>query len=125
MTYEEFTEAYFSFFDRAYSMSEKSRREGLLILEDFIDYKKVDDRDIFEYGMRFVIDGTDTMFIDKLLSNIIKQEKDIYKSLLMTIKKEAVLAIQEGWNHRMFAHLLSSYTNFPLSEPRYKGIFNE
>jgi flagellar motor component MotA len=75
--------------------------------------------------MRFVIDGTDTMFIDKLLSNIIKQEKDTYKSLLMTIKKEAVLAIQEGWNHRMVAHLLSSYTNFPLSEPRYKGIFDE
>jgi flagellar motor component MotA len=126
MTYEEFTEAYFNFLDLALSWSKKARKEGLLSLEDGIDPAKQDERDIFMYGMRFVVDGTDETFLDKLLTNIIRQEKDTYKSLLMTIKKEAVLAIQE-WpcGCSILAHLLSSYVDIPLNDPRYEKILTE
>jgi flagellar motor component MotA len=122
MTYEEFTEAYFNFFELALSWSKKERKEGLLSLEDGIDHLKAAERDIFMYGMRFVVDGINSTILDELLSNIIKHEKDAYESLLMTIKKEAVLAIQERNNSRLSAYLLNSYVDIPLNDPRFEKI---
>jgi hypothetical protein len=122
MTYEEFTEAYFNFFELALSWSKKERKEGLLSLEDGIDHLKAAERDIFMYGMRFVVDGTDSTILDELLTNIIRHEKDTYGSLLMTIKKEAVLAINERSGYWLTVHLLSSHVDIPLNDPRYGKI---
>jgi flagellar motor component MotA len=120
MTYEEFTEAYFKFFDLALNLLHKAKCEGLLSLEDNIDHLKAAERDIFMFGLRLVVDGTDSTIVEKLLSNIIKHEKDAYESLLMTIKKEAVLAIQERNNSRLTAYLLNSYVDIPLNNPRFE-----
>ena len=125
MTYDEFTEAFFCFLNLALSLSRKSRDEGILSLEDSIDPEKAANREIFEYGMRFMIDGTDLEVIDKLLSNIINHEKNTHKSLLKTIEKEAVLMIGQGWNPRIILHLLYSYVDFPLSDPRFKELLND
>jgi hypothetical protein len=38
----------------------------LLALEDELDQKKINDRDIFAYGIRFVADGTDAEIIEKI-----------------------------------------------------------
>ena len=108
-----------SIIQKMVAFSEKARREGLLALEESIDPGKAANRDIFHYGMHFVVDGTDAVIIDKILSHVITHEKDAYKSLLMAIEKEAVLAIQEGVNPRIFVHLLSSYVDIPLSDPRF------
>jgi len=89
-------------------------------LEDETDREKIDDRDVFEYGIRFVIDGTDQEFIDKLLSNIINQEKDENMRTLKIIQKEAVLRIQEGMNPRQLYALLNSYTDLSLREDETK-----
>lgn len=113
----------YAFIDRALTASVIARREGLLALEDSLDNDKVASRDIFDYGLRFVIDGTDYTFIDKILSNIINQEKDEYQLLFKTMQKEAVLAIQEGLNPRMIACLLNSYTDIPMSDPVFNRIF--
>ena len=122
MTYDEFTEAYFDFLNLALNCAEKARREGLLALEESIDPQKFANRDIFDYGMHFVVDGTDGAIIDKILSRVITHEKDPYRSLLKSIEKEAVLAIQEGVNPRILAHTMHSYVDIPLSDPRFKKI---
>jgi flagellar motor component MotA len=122
MSNDEYVKALHSIIERALIASEKARREGLLALEEFIDDDKADNRDIFKYGMRFVVDGTDNSFIDKILANIIKQEKDETQLLLKTIQKEAVLAIHEGENPVLLAALLNSYTNLPLDDPVFKDM---
>jgi hypothetical protein len=122
MIYDEFAQAYYAVFERALYFAVKSRVEGLLSLEDEINHKKVDKRDIFEYGIRFVIDGTDVNFIDKILSNIITQEKDENTALLKTIQKEAVLSIALGDNPRILIALLNSYVDIPLDDPKFIKI---
>ena len=107
---------------RALRYSEKARREGLLALEDFIDRDKEHNRDIFDYGLRFVCDGTFPEYIDKILSNIIKQEKDEQVVLLKTMQKDAVLAIQDGMNTWLLYHLLNSYTDMPASKEAFDEI---
>ena len=114
MTRDEFEIAFYQVLERSFKVSEIARRKGLLAVEDVLDSEKISNRDIFEYGMQFVIDGTDSEFVDKLLSNIIKQEKDEDKALLMLMQKEAVLTIQYGTNTRLLMLLLNSYTNIPL-----------
>ena len=113
MTYEEFVKEYTKIVIRALQCSDKSRREGLLALEDDLDKEKIAARDIFEYGMILAVDGADANFIDKILSNIIKQEKDEYMIVLKTMQKEAVLTIQADINPRCLGFLLNSYTNLP------------
>jgi flagellar motor component MotA len=68
MTREEFIPEYCKVSARAVQFSEKARKEGLLGLDDLIDFEKADRRDIFEYGLKFVVDGTDFSLIRDLLS---------------------------------------------------------
>jgi flagellar motor component MotA len=102
--------------------AEKSRREGLLALEDELDQAKIDERDIFEYGLRFVVDGIHSELIEKILSNLIKQEKDEDIIILKTIQKEAVLGIQDGTSPRMLYALLNSYVNITTKEDETRNL---
>jgi flagellar motor component MotA len=120
MNHAEFVDRYVTMLESILNCSEKARREGLLALEEDLDEEKANGRDIFEYGIRFVVDGTDSVLIEKILSNIIAQEKDEYLRILKTIQKEAVLAIQEGLNPRILVHLLTSYTDIPLNDEKIK-----
>jgi flagellar motor component MotA len=81
-----------------------------------IDGEKAKQRDVLEYSIRFIVDGFDSKFLEKVLSNIIRQEEDKYTRLLMEIKKEAALQLQEGLNPRCFFVLLNSYTDIPLND---------
>jgi len=126
MTRDEFIAEYYKVSARAIQLSEKARREGLLALEDVIDSDKLNRRDIFEYGLRFVVDGTDAVHIRDILSNIINQEEDKYARLLMEIKKEAVLSIQSGDNTRIIAAKINSHTDIMLSnDPVIQKFMNE
>jgi flagellar motor component MotA len=116
MNRDEFAKKYYDIAKRAMEFSEKARREGLLALEEETDEERINDRDVFEYGIRFVIDGTDQEVIDKILSNIINQEKDESMRTLQSIQKEAVLRIQSGENPRLLGALLNSYTDISLRE---------
>jgi flagellar motor component MotA len=116
MTHDEFVKQYRAILVRAHVLSEKSRREGLLALEEESDQEKIDSRDILEYGIRFVIDGSDKEYIEKILSNIINQEKDEDMRILKNIQKEAVLMILEGANPRLLHALLNSYTDITIKE---------
>jgi len=120
MNHVEFVEKSQNIIEKALQYSIKARREGLLALEDVLDREKINARDIFEYGLRFIVDGTDKEIIDEVLSNIINQEKDEQLFLLMTIQKKAVLSIHEGLNTRLIYALLNSYTDLPLDEDKIK-----
>jgi len=122
MNHDEFAKKYYDIVRRAMEFSEKARREGLLALEEKLDHKKINDRDVFEYGIRFVIDGTDQGLIDKILTNIVNQEKDENMRTLKTIQKEAVLRIQDGMNPRQLYALLNSYTDISLREDEMKPV---
>jgi flagellar motor component MotA len=125
MTHDAFTTEYKDIVVRALALSEKARREGLLSLEEDADQEKRDSRDVFEYGLRFVIDGVDGTFIEKILSNIVRQEKDEDARILKTMQKEAVLAIYEGLNPRLLYALLNSYTNITIKEAEINGTMTD
>jgi flagellar motor component MotA len=122
MTRDEFIEKYYDIAGRALTFSEKARREGLLALENKLDQEKIDERDVFEYGIRFAVDGDDKEIIEKILSNIIEQEKDEYVHSLKTIQKEAVLMIQGGVSPRSLYAVLNSYTDITLKEDKIKDL---
>jgi flagellar motor component MotA len=125
MNRSEFVKSYADIVQRALNFSEKARIKGLLAVEEELDHKKADERDIFEYGMRFVIDGIDYDIIEKILLNIIKQEKDENAYLLKSIQKEAVLMIQVGTHPRLIYALLNSYTDITISDDEIKSILEE
>jgi len=116
MTHDEFIAEYYKVSERAIQLSEKARREGLLSLEDVIDCDKENKRDIFEYGLRFVVDGADDAIIKDILSNIIKQEEDKYTRLLMELKLVAILSIYDSDNPRITAYKLNSFSNLALTD---------
>jgi flagellar motor component MotA len=125
MNHEEFNENYYRIVERALRFNDKARREGLLSLEDVIDSKKADERDVFEYGLRFVVDGVDPEVIDIILSNIVNQDQDEQSRLLKTIQKEAVLSIQVGINGRIMFAVLNSLTGLSLNEDKMKVRLEE
>jgi flagellar motor switch protein FliG len=126
MTRDEFNAEYYKVSARAFQLSEKARREGLLALEEEVDSDKLNQRDIFEYGLRFVVDGTDASIIRDLLENIIEQEEDKYTRRLMVIKLEAALSIHAGDNPRITAYKLNTYTDLTLTDdPIIQKIMNE
>jgi len=120
-----FREAFYAILKRALDFSEKVRYGEFEEIEKSLDREKIDNRDILEYGMQFVVDGTDASYIDKILSNIIKQEKNKQQIVLKTIQKEAVLAIQYSPHPYMLAQLLNSYTDIPLNDPESKKMTDE
>jgi hypothetical protein len=124
MNRNEFVEQYTAFVKRALELAEKARREGLLMLEGGLDTEKVMERDIFEYGIEFVVDGTDSAIIEKILGNIIAQEKDEYTHRYKTIQKEAVLEIQQGVNPGILYSILNSFTDIPLNEDKVYAEIN-
>jgi flagellar motor component MotA len=118
MNRDEFIEQYNAFAKRALELAAKARREGILSLESDIDQQKVNERDIFEYGLSFALGGVDLPCIDKILSNIAAQEKDEQVYILKKMQIEAVLLIQQGMSHEILFHVLNSYTDIPLCEDK-------
>jgi flagellar motor component MotA len=116
MERKEFEKAYNAIVNRALFCAEKARREGLLALEEEIVFEKLRKREIMEYGLSFVVDGFRSELINKILTNIINQEAEDDKKILMTVQKEAVLSIAASFNPRLLIHILNSYVNIDNDE---------
>jgi len=117
MDRKKFLEKYAEIVGLAAQFAEIARREGMLSLEDKLeDMPAEGDRDIFKYGIRFAVDGTDASLIDKILTNIVNQEKDQDMRVLKTLQKEAVIMIQQGYNVNLMMAMLNSYTDISLAE---------
>ncbi|WP_461247683.1 hypothetical protein [Treponema sp. R6D11] len=113
MTRDEFYIEYKKISERIIFLSEKARKEGLLELEQLIDHEKANNRDIFEYGLQFVVDGVDQPVVKRILSLIIEQEKDKYTRRLMELKKATILHIQNGLNTQLLKCLINAFTEIP------------
>jgi len=124
MTRQEFIEIYTEIVRLAITFCESTRREGILSLDRRLSKLSItNDRDIFTYGIRLAVDGTEPELTEKILDNLIAQTEDHDKRTLKMIQKEAVLAIQEGLNTRIMLAILNSYTDLSLAEN--KDIINE
>jgi flagellar motor component MotA len=127
MDNKDFMEEYNSIFERILLFSMVSLREGLCSLEHTIDEQKYNQREIFEYGMRLVMEGKDSELINKILTNIINLETDTEKSMLKTIQKEAILMIQQGIDSKSIMLIINSYVPIELDEAfknmkKYKSV---
>jgi len=120
MTKDEFETAYHDFLDTALALALRAMREGILALSGEVDEEKAGQRDILHYTLQYVVDCTANELIDKIITNIIAQEKDEYTRILKTIQKEAVLHIQQGFNPRLLHRVLNSYTDLPIRDEEAK-----
>jgi flagellar motor component MotA len=116
MERKEFEKAYNAIVNRALFCAEKARQEGLIALEGEIDFEKRRKREIMEYGLSFIVDGCGSELINKILTNIINQETEDDKRILMTIQKEAVLSIAAGLNPVLLILILNSYVDIENDE---------
>jgi flagellar motor component MotA len=131
----DFMKEYNAIFERSLLFSIVSRSMGLVSLKNLLDIKKYNQKDIFEFGMRLVMDGRIPELIDKILTNIINLETDKERKLLKNIQKDAVLSIQQGMSSEELMWILNSYVNIELDKAaeKYndmheyisKGLFNE
>jgi flagellar motor component MotA len=121
MNRTQFNEQYSAFIKKALQLAEKARREGILSLT--ADPEKISERNIFEYGLNFAIDGTDPFLIEKILNYIIAQETDEYTRVFKTMQKEAVIGIQQGLNPQMLYYILNSLSDISLkNDEAYKSM---
>ena len=126
MNENDFIEEYNVIFERALIFSIISRSMGLVSTNNLLDKEKYNQRDIFEYGMRMVMDGRTSELIDKILTNIINLETDKERKLLKTIQKDAVLSIQQGTPSEELMWIMNSYVNIELDKATEKyNIINE
>jgi flagellar motor component MotA len=95
---------------KAMSICEKSRREGLMSLVDELDDVKdmINERDVFYYGIALAADGLDRSILEKILNNLVNQERDDKKRKLKIMQKEAVMSIKNGDNSRILSMILFS-----------------
>lgn len=122
MNKDEFITRYKAFSKFALALAVKARREGLLGLENDIDCEQSDARDIFHYGLRFAVDGISVEIIEKILSNLITQEKDEFTRLFKIIQYEAVIGIQSGDNPEILHSILNSYTDLQITEDSFPSV---
>ena len=94
---------------RAYDFSIKKRKQGIAELEDDLDTDALKRGDVFELGIRFMLEGAGLECIEGILSGIISREKDEYTRRLKTIQKAAVTCIQENTNSFILLNILFSY----------------
>jgi hypothetical protein len=116
MNKEEFRAEYDAIMARALAVCEKFRRAGLASLEKNIDKEKCEKKDPFEYGLRLAIDGKKPQEIEQILDEIINKEADGEGKLFMTIKKDAIAAIIQGWNTRLVAYLINSHVSIGIED---------
>jgi flagellar motor component MotA len=120
----DFMKEYNSIFERSLIFSIISSSLGLVSLENLLDKKKYNQRDIFEFGMHLVMNGRVPEMIDKILTNIISLETDKEQKILKNIQKDAVLSIQQGISPEELMWILNSYVNIELDKATeiYKNI---
>ena len=111
MEYKEFITKTATTVKRANDLNKHSRKEGLAELIEAIDAQKLQNRDIFEFGIQLAADGAELEYIDTVLLNLIKTEQDDTARRLKIIKKEAIICIQKGLNSWLLLNSLFALMN--------------
>jgi flagellar motor component MotA len=119
MNHAEFVFAYYETVRRALEYNEKTRREGILALEEELEY--MGKTDFFKYALGLVVDGVDGSIIREILNNFVEREHDPYKKMLKQVQTEAAVCIQNGENP---SHLpLRLYSMVDIPGNKVNGIY--
>jgi flagellar motor component MotA len=116
LNYDDFIHCYYHIVRKAYEFSEKCRTEGLLALEDWLE--DLGNNDLFKYGLRMVVNGTDAEVLRDLLLNVLEREHDPYRHILKEIQIEAILSIQAGDNPNILLLKLDVMVDIPDNKIR-------
>ena len=108
VSYRCFCNSYYQLAKTIIDFNDKARCEGLLALEEELEYIA---EDFFKMGIRLVVDGTDAVYIRKILQTKLEREHDFYRKKLMEVAMEGILKIQAGDSPRAIALLLASLVN--------------
>jgi len=97
LNWDEFVHYYYEIVTRVYRFQNKAWREGLLALEEELEFMPEDG--YFKTALRLVLDGTDCEEIRFFLALFLEQEHDPYKITLKRVQMEGILGIQamEYW----------------------------
>ena len=120
MNEKDFMEEYDTILKRTLIFSILSNSMGLVSVKKLLNEEKYYQRDIFEYGMKMVMDGRTAELINKILTNIINLETDKEKKILKNIQKDSVLSIQQGISSEELMWIINSYVNIELDKDRKK-----
>jgi flagellar motor component MotA len=120
MNENDFMEEYNAIFERLLIFSIIASSMGLVSLENLLDKEKYNQRDIFEYGIRLVMDGRGPELTNKIFTNLINLEPDKERKILKNIQKDAVLAIQEGISPKDLMCVMNSYVRIDLDKATEK-----
>jgi flagellar motor component MotA len=123
MTEIDFMKEYNAVFERSLIFSIVARSMGIVPLENLLDKEKINQRDIFEFGMRMVVHGRQPEQMDKIFTNLINLETDKEKKIIKNMQKDAVLSIQQGDSPEQLMWILNSYVNIDLDKATEK--YNE
>jgi hypothetical protein len=109
---------YLELLDTTLKLSNKSIKKGLGALEEDLQLELIYQRNILHYGLRlFLDDSLNKEFINRVLINIINQEKDLDKKEWMILQREALICIcDEKLTDREIIIDLNSLTNFNINE---------
>jgi ribosomal protein S20 len=125
VVYEDFKKEFNRILERTRFISDKTLKEGLLCLDDYIDADKLNQRDIMELGLKLTCHGMDALVIDRILSNIINLENNKKRMILKTVQKTAVLAIHAGYDAKTIEMILNiddAYIRNIMIAPNQKMI---
>jgi flagellar motor component MotA len=103
------------FAKRAFSLIKIQRKEGLWALEKHLDQDGIAAKDVFEYGLQFVIDDWNFGIIGKILDGLIEREIDPVRKNFAMAKKEAVRSICNDDNPRILLVNLSAFFDEDIS----------
>jgi Leucine-rich repeat (LRR) protein len=106
VSYRSFCNHCYRLVDTVIQLSKKVREEGILAIEDDVDSLA---ESFFKYGMRLVVDGTDSTILRDILTLKIDREHNFYRRILMIIAMEGVLGIQSGESMTYLILILASY----------------
>jgi len=106
-----------TFIKRAYTMSKTARQEGILALESLLYADAVAARDVFEYGLSLLVDGSAVdvwmgcgkEYLDAALGKLASHESDPVQKNIALAKREAVLSLYAGENPRILVKKLLAY----------------
>jgi len=121
------------FIKRAFKMSKKARREGLLALESEIDLDAAASGDVFEYGLSLILEGCDLYvwmglgikYIDAVLGKLVERENDPVRKNIAAAKKFAILSIYAGDNPMMLLLELCAYFDKSFTSAVYKEFLED
>ena len=108
ISYRAFCNCYYKLAETIIGFSDKSRKDGLLSLEDA---KKDFSDDFFCLGIGLIVDGNEEEIIRHILTLRIEREHGYYRRKLMEIAMEGILCIQRGANTTHTASILAALVN--------------